>query len=151
VAHYINVVLTEDLTNLGKIGELVRVRPGYARNYLIPRGLAIGATAENVRRIEHEKRVAEARNAKARTEAESLALKLATVKVVIERPVGEGDRLYGSVTSRDIEESLAAQGFVIDKRRIVVEPIKSLGVHTVTIRLGTSLSATIEITVTKKA
>ena len=150
MAHYINVVLTEDLANLGKIGELVRVRPGYARNYLIPRGLAIGATAENVSRIEHEKRVAEARNAKARTEAESLALKLATVKIDIARPVGEGDRLYGSVTSRDIEEALAAQGFAIDRRRIVVEPIKSLGVHTVTIRLGTSISATIEITVSKK-
>jgi large subunit ribosomal protein L9 len=151
MAHYINVVLTEDLANLGKTGELVRVRPGYARNYLIPRGLAIGATAENVARIEHEKKVAGIRSAKAKSEAEQLAQKLASVKLTIERPVGEGDRLYGSVTSRDIEEALAAQGYAVDRRRIAVEPIKSLGAHPVTIRLGTAISATIEVNVTKKA
>jgi large subunit ribosomal protein L9 len=150
VAHYINVVLTEDLANLGKTGELVRVRPGYARNYLIPRGLAIGATAENVARIEHEKRVAAAKSAKAKSEAEALAQKLSAVKLTLERPVGEGDRLYGSVTSRDIEEALAAQGYAVDRRRIVVEPIKSLGAHPVTIRLGTAISATVEVSVVKK-
>jgi len=150
MAHHINVVLTEDLANLGKTGELVRVRPGYARNFLVPRGLAISATAENVARIEHEKKVAEARNAKNRSEAEQLASKLGSVKLTIERPVGEGDRLYGSVTSRDIEEALAAQGFAVDRRRIQVEPIKALGTHSVTIRLATSVSATIELTVAKK-
>ena len=151
MAHYINVVLTEDLANLGKTGELVRVRPGYARNYLIPRGLAIGATAENVARIEHEKKVAASKASKAKAEAESLAQKLASVKVKLERPVGEGDRLYGSVTSRDIEEALAAKGFSVDRRRIAVEPIKALGAHSVTIRLGTAISATIEVNVVKKA
>lgn len=151
MAHHINVVLTEDMANLGKSGELVRVRPGYARNYLIPRGLAISATAENVKRIEHEKRVVEVRNAKLKGEAEQLAEKLKTVKITIERPVGEGDRLYGSVTSRDIEEALAAAGFAVDKRRIVVEPIKTLGTHPVTIRLATSVNATIDVTVAKKA
>ena len=147
---YINVVLTEDLINLGKTGELVRVRPGYARNYLIPRGLAIGATAENVARIEHEKKVAAAKSAKAKAEAEQLAGKLGSVKITIERPVGEGDRLYGSVTSRDIEEALAAQGYAVDRRRIAIEPIKTLGTHAVTIRLGTSISATVQVTVSKK-
>lgn len=151
MAHHINVVLTEDMANLGKSGELVRVRPGYARNYLIPRGLAISATAANVARIEHEKKVAEARNAKLKGEAEQLSQKLANVKITIERPVGEGDRLYGSVTSRDVEEALAAAGFAVDRRRIVVEPIKTLGTHPVTIRLATSISATIEVTVAKKA
>ena len=151
MAHYINVVLTEDMANLGKIGELVRVRPGYARNYLVPRGLAIGATAENVARIEHEKKVASAKATKARGEAEQLAQKLGAVKIKIERPVGEGDRLYGSVTSRDIEEALAAQGYAVDRRRIAVEPIKTLGTHAVTIRLGTSISATVEVDVVKKA
>jgi large subunit ribosomal protein L9 len=150
MAHHINVVLTEELANLGKLGELVRVRPGYARNYLIPRGLAIGATAENVRRIEHEQRVAAAKSTKAKAEATELATKLSAVKVSIERPVGEGDRLYGSVTSRDIEEALAAQGFVIDRRRIASEPIKTLGAHSVTIRLGTAISATITVNVVKK-
>ena len=151
MAHHINVVLTEDLTNLGKIGELVRVRPGYARNYLVPRGLAIGATAENVARIEHEKRVAEAKNAKLKGEAEQLSSKLASVKITIERPVGEGDRLYGSVTSRDVEEALASAGFAVDRRRIAMDPIKTLGTHQITIRLATSISATVAVTVAKKA
>ena len=106
MAHHIHVVLTEDL-NLGKSGELVRVRSGYARNYLVPRGLAIGATKENVARIEHEKKVAESRNAKLKGEAEQLAEQLKAVKITITRPVGEGDRLFGSVTSRDVEEALA--------------------------------------------
>ncbi len=150
MAHYINVVLMEDLGNLGKTGELVRVRPGYARNYLIPRGLAIGATAENVARIEHEQKVAAAKAAKAKTEAEQLAQKLSSVKLTLERPVGEGDRLYGSVTSRDIEEALAAQGYAVDRRRINVDPIKTLGAHHVTIRLGTAINATVEVHVVKK-
>src|SRR4051794_18605013 len=111
MATHIHVVLTDDLSNVGKSGELVRVRPGFARNFLIPRGLAIGATAENVARIEHEKKVVEAKNSKLKGEAEGLAAKLAAVKLTIQRPVGEGDRLYGSVTSRDVEEALAAQGF----------------------------------------
>jgi len=151
MAHHINVVLTEDLANLGKTGELVRVRPGYARNYLIPRGLAIGATAANVARVEHEKKVASAKSSKAKAEAEQLAGKLGAVKITIERPVGENDRLYGSVTSRDVEEALAAQGFTVDRRRIVLDPIKALGAHKATIRLATSVNATVEVNVVKKS
>lgn len=150
MAHHIHVVLTEDL-NLGKSGELVRVRSGYARNYLVPRGLAIGATKENVARIEHEKKVAESRNAKLKGEAEALAEQLKSVKITITRPVGEGDRLFGSVTSRDVEEALAAAGHVVDRRRITMEPIKTLGAHQITIRLATSISTTVEVTVAKKA
>lgn len=150
MAHHIHVVLTEDL-NLGKSGELVRVRSGYARNYLVPRGLAIGATKENVARIEHEKKVAESRNAKLKGEAEQLAEQLKAVKITITRPVGEGDRLFGSVTSRDVEEALAAAGHVVDRRRITMEPIKTLGAHQVTIRLATSISSTVEVTVAKKS
>lgn len=150
MAHHIHVVLTEDL-NLGKSGELVRVRSGYARNYLVPRGLAIGATKENVARIEHEKKVAESRNAKLKGEAEQLAEQLKAVKITITRPVGEGDRLFGSVTSRDVEEALAAAGHVVDRRRITMEPIKTLGAHQVTIRLATSISSTVEVMVAKKS
>ncbi|KYF59556.1 50S ribosomal protein L9 [Sorangium sp. So ce854] len=150
MATHIHVVLTEDLHNVGKSGELVKVRPGFARNYLIPRGLAVGATAENVSRIEHEKRVAEARAAKTRSEAEQLAGKLGQVKLTISRPVGEGDKLYGSVTARDIEEALAAQGFSVDRRRIETDTIKSLGAHTVTIRLAPSITASVEVTVSAK-
>ena len=150
MAHHIHVVLTEDL-NIGKSGELVRVRSGFARNYLVPRGLAIGATKENVARIEHEKKVAESRNAKLKGEAEQLAEQLKSVKLTIARPVGEGDRLFGSVTSRDVEEALAAAGHVVDRRRITMEPIKTLGTHQVTIRLATAISATVEVTVAKKS
>jgi large subunit ribosomal protein L9 len=150
MAHHIHVVLTEDL-NLGKSGELVRVRSGYARNYLVPRGLAIGATKENVARIEHEKKVAESRNAKLKGEAEALAEQLKSVKITITRPVGEGDRLFGSVTSRDVEEALAAAGHVVDRRRITMEPIKTLGAHTITIRLATSISTSVEVTFAKKS
>jgi len=151
MANYIHVVLTDDLPNVGKSGELVRVRPGYARNFLIPRGLAVGATAENVARIEHEKKVAEQRAAKLKKTAEELAGKLASVKVTIHKPVGEGDRLYGSVTSRDVEEALAAQGYNVDRRRIELETIKALGTYQVPVRLATSVTATIEVTVSAKS
>src|SRR3712207_2250908 len=117
MANYIHVVLTEDLPNVGKSGDLVKVRPGFARNFLVPRGLAVSATQENVARIEHEKKVAGARSAKLLREAQELSQKLASVKLTIRRPVGEGDRLYGSVTARDIEEGLKAQGYVVDRRR----------------------------------
>src|SRR5262249_20372813 len=150
MANYIRVVLTEDLASIGKSGELVRVRPGFARNYLIPRGLAVGATEQNVARIEHEKKVAENRSAKLRKEAQELAAKLGSVKVAISRPVGEGDKLYGSVTTRDIEEALRAQGYSVDRRRIETEPLKALGTYSVPVRLATSISATIEVTVSAK-
>ena len=150
MATHIHVVLTEDLHNVGKSGELVKVRPGFARNYLIPRGLAIGATAENVSRIEHEKRVAESRAAKTRSEGEQLAGKLSQVKLTISRPVGEGNKLYGSVTARDIEEALAAQGFSVDRRRIETDAIKTLGAHPVVIRLAPSITASVEVTVAAK-
>ena len=150
MAHHIHVVLTEDLHNVGKSGELVKVRPGFARNYLIPRGLAVSATSDNVSRIEHEKKVAESRAQKLRGEAEQLADKLNAVKLTITRPVGEGDKLYGSVTPRDIEEALAQQGFSVDRRRIATEPLKALGTFPVPIRLATSINATVEVTVAAK-
>src|SRR5690349_21856387 len=150
MAHHIHVVLTEDLSNLGKSGELVRVRPGFARNYLIPRGLAVSATEENKSRIEHEKKVAESRATKARAAATELSQKLGSVKLTITRPVGENDKLYGSVTARDIEEALAAQGYSVDRRRITTEPLKTLGTFQVPIHLATSVTATVEVTVAAK-
>lgn len=150
MATHIHVVLTEDLPNVGKSGELVRVRPGFARNFLIPRGLAVGATARNVARIEHEKKVAESRAAKLRSEAQELANQLAKVKLTITRQVGEGDKLYGSVTPRDIEEALAAQGYSIDRRRIATDPLKTLGSHDVPVRLATDITATLSVTVAAK-
>jgi large subunit ribosomal protein L9 len=151
MATHIHVVLTEEFQNLGKSGELVKVRPGFARNYLLPRGLAVTATEGNVARIEHAKRVAEAKAAKVKGEATTLAGKLENLKVSIERPTGEGGKLYGSVTTRDIEEALAAQGFVVDRRRIVTEAIRTLGTHPVQVRLAPSVSSTIQVEVSAKA
>lgn len=151
MAVYVHVVLTEDLPHVGKSGELVKVRPGYARNFLVPRGLAISATQENVARIEHEKKVAESRSAKLLREAQELSQKLSAVKLSISRPVGENDRLYGSVTTRDIEEALKGQGFTVDRRRIDTDPLKSLGTFQVPIRLATTVTANIEVTVSAKS
>ena len=150
MATHIHVVLTEDFQSLGKSGELVKVRPGFARNYLLPRGLAVTATEGNVARIEHAKRVAESKAAKAKGEATDLACKLENLKLAISRPVGEGDKLYGSVTTRDIEEALAEKGFVVDRRRIVTEALRSLGTHAVQVRLAPSITATIQVEVAAK-
>lgn len=150
MATHIHVVLTEDFQSLGKSGELVKVRPGFARNYLLPRGLAVTATEGNVARIEHAKRVAESKAAKAKGEATDLAGKLENLKLAISRPVGEGDKLYGSVTTRDIEEALAEKGFVVDRRRIVTEALRSLGTHAVQVRLAPSITATIQVEVAAK-
>ena len=151
MAHHIHVILTDDLHNVGKSGELVKVRPGFARNFLIPRGLAVGATEKNVSRIQHEKRVAETRAGKLKAEATDLATKLGAVKITISKPAGEGDKLYGSVTSKDIEEALAAQGFAIDRRRIVTDAIKAVGTYQIPVRLATNVSANVELTVVAAA
>jgi large subunit ribosomal protein L9 len=145
------VILRDDLDNLGKSGEVVNVKPGYARNYLLPRGLAIKATASDVKRVEHEKRVIAARTAKLAKEAQAEADGLSKVSVSIARAVGEEEKLYGSVTSRDIAEALAEQGVKIDSKKIhLEEPIKTLGMNEVQIKLGRGVNATIKVWVVKK-
>lgn len=151
MARNVNVVLTEHLPNVGNTGEVVRVRPGYARNFLIPRGLAAMATRDNVKRIEHEKRTGLARAVKQRGAAEELAGKLSSVKLKLAVKVGEEDKLYGSITSRDIEEALTGQGFTIDRRKIVMEPIKELGEHAVSIKIASGVDAKITLEVVAKA
>ncbi|HLV60875.1 MAG TPA: 50S ribosomal protein L9 [Fredinandcohnia sp.] len=130
------VILRETLPNLGQAGDVVEVRPGYGRNYLIPQGKAVLATVKNVRQLEHEKSVALARQAKIKASATDLAARLARVELTIARKVGEQDKLYGSVTSLDIAEALAAQHIEIDRRQIQLEePIRSLGTFEVPVRL----------------
>ncbi len=144
----IQVILKEDVHNLGKSGDIVSVKPGYGRNYLIPQGLAVAATAGNVKHIEHHKKIIAARNAKLAKDAQSVADKLASVEVVITRQAGEGDKLFGSVTSRDLAEALAAKGVTVDHKKIVLpEPIKALGTSTVDVRLGQSVTGKIKVTV----
>jgi large subunit ribosomal protein L9 len=147
----IQVILQQDLKNLGKSGELVRVRPGYARNYLIPRSLAMPATLHNVKQIEHQQRISAAAAAKSRTEATTLAEKISAVTVTITRKVGEEDRLFGSVTTKDIATSLKEKGFDIDRKRIeLVEPIRTAGTFSVTAKLLGDVTATFKVEVAPK-
>jgi large subunit ribosomal protein L9 len=145
------VILRDDMDNLGKSGEVVNVKPGYARNYLLPRGLAIKATAGDIVRVEHEKRVIAARTAKLAKEAQAEADNLSQVAVSIARATGEEDKLFGSVTARDISEALKEKGVHVDAKKIhLEEPIKVLGLAEVPIKLGRGVSATIKVWVVKK-
>lgn len=146
------VILKEDVHNLGKAGELVNVKPGFGRNYLIPQGKAIVATAGNVKQIEHEKKLIAAKNAQLAKDAQAMADRLATVEVQIERQAGEEDKLFGSVTSRDIEAALKDKGITVDHKKIALpEPIKTIGYHTVDIKLGSSVTGKIKVVVVPKS
>jgi large subunit ribosomal protein L9 len=146
------VILREDVDNLGKGGELVEVRPGYGRNFLIPRGLAVLANAKNVRELDHQKKVAEAKAVKLRQGAEAIARRLAATPVTLKRKVGEQDKLYGSVTALDIVEALAARGLQLDRRSIdLPEPIKTVGEHEVPVKLHRDVIAKAKVTVEAEA
>ena len=146
----IQVVLKDDVDKLGKSGELVRVKPGYARNFLLPRGLAVTATRENISQVEHEKKVAVSRAAKAKGDAASVQKVLEAVSVELKVQVGEGDKMFGSIGAKDIAEALEKKGQKVDRKKIVLaEPIKTLGEHTATIKLGYEVTATIKVTVSK--
>ena len=145
------LILREEVEKLGAAGEVVTVRDGYGRNYLLPRGLAVVATEKDVARFEHDKRVIAARAAKQAKELAAQAEKLSQVSVSIPAQVGEGDRLYGSVTSRDIAEALKAQGVTVDTKKLhLPEPIKTLGMTEVPLKLGPNVSASIKVWVVKK-
>ncbi|MBF95358.1 MAG: 50S ribosomal protein L9 [Myxococcales bacterium] len=140
------VILQKDVPKLGTVGEVVNVKPGYARNYLIPRGMALMADAGSVRSIEHAKRLTEHAKRKARAEAEALAERMKDVNVTLPVRVGENDRLYGSVTARDIAKDLALQGWPVEAKRIVLEsPIKTLGVFQVPVALSVGVVAEIKV------
>jgi large subunit ribosomal protein L9 len=147
----IQVILKEDVPNLGRSGELVSVKPGYGRNYLIPQGLALVATRKNVAEMEHHRKAIEAQAAKLRKDAESVAARLAGAVVTLERQVGEEGKLFGSVNSRDVEEALAAQGHKVDRRKIALhEPLKTLGEHMVDIKIAREVSAQVKVIVVAK-
>jgi large subunit ribosomal protein L9 len=130
------LILREDVYNLGKGGELVEVKAGYGRNFLIPRGLAVLANPKNIREVEHQKAVAAAKAAKLKASAEAIAKRLSDTPVTLKRKVGEQDKLYGSVTAMDVAEALAARGLDIDRRTIdLPEPIKTLGDFEVGVKL----------------
>jgi large subunit ribosomal protein L9 len=152
MADKIQIILKEDVPNLGTSGELVAVRPGYGRNYLIPQGLAVVASRKNVAQMEHEKSAIAARAAKQRKDNETLAGSMKDVSVEIARPVGEGDKLFGSVTTRDIEEALAAKGHKVDRKKIALaEPIKTLGKYVVELKIARDVTAQINVSVVAKS
>lgn len=142
------IILREDVSNLGKSGDVVTVRDGYGRNFLLPQGLAVLATERNVKQIEHHRKMIAARNAKLARDAQTMADRLAAVEVVISRHAGEGDKLFGSVTARDIEDALKALGVTVDRRKIhLPEPIKALGDYNVDVKLGHGISAKVRVRV----
>lgn len=146
------IILIQEVTGLGTPGDVVEVKDGFGRNYLLPRGLAVLASEKNVRQLEHEKAVIDARQAKLRAGAQEQATKLSAVQVKIARKVGEQDKLYGSVTALDIAEALASAGQKVDRRSIhLPEPIKTIGTHEVEIRLHRDVAAKIKVEVAAEA
>jgi large subunit ribosomal protein L9 len=146
------VILREDVDRLGKRGERLRVADGYARNFLIPRKLALPATEANTRSFDEESKTRVVRDRKMLRQAEAVAAKLRGVSLTVAAQAGEEDRLYGSVTSGDVADLLAKQGFDIDKRRIhLEEPIKALGVYTVPIKVAAGIEASVKLWVVKEA
>lgn len=145
------LILTQDVEHLGKAGEVVTVKAGYGRNYLLPKGLAVSATSRNMRQLEHERQVIATRVAKERTDAEGMAARLNRMTLQFERRVGDDERMFGSVTARNISEQLAIAGVDIDHRRISLdEPVKALGKYEVDVRLKANVTATLKFWVVGK-
>ncbi len=146
------VILREDVLHLGTMGDIVKVRPGYARNYLLPRGLASVADKRNLRVLDHEKRMVEEKRKRALSAADQLAKRLSSTPLTIQARAGDEGKLFGSVTNIDIEHALSDAGFAVERRRIRLdEPIKTLGTHLVSIALGAGVQATVTVTVAPTA
>jgi len=147
----IQVVLQHDVDNVGKSGDLVKVRPGYARNYLLPRSLAVPATTAQVNRITHQRAVALAKSEKLKKESRSLAEKISALTNKLAHAVGDDGKLFGSVTTKEIEAAIKAQGFEVDRKKMhLAEPIKALGSYEVPLKLQSDVTATIKVEVVKK-
>jgi large subunit ribosomal protein L9 len=148
MANHVHVILRRDVDKLGQAGELVRVRPGFARNYLLPRSLAVVATDDNVRQIDHERKLAVASAAKQKNVAEGLAAQVSGLTVEITAQAGEGDKLFGSVNTRDISDALHKKGIELDRKHLeLASPIKALGEYQVTARLGAGVTTTLKVIV----
>ena len=145
------VILREHVDNLGRRGEIVKVADGYARNFLLPRKLALPATDGNRKHVERERRIVEAREAAEKVQAEAIAARLAMIDITIMRRVGETDQLYGSVTAVDIADFLKGKGFEIDRRKLILpEPIKAIGQHNVPLKLHREVTVPLKVTVAKE-
>jgi large subunit ribosomal protein L9 len=142
------VILREHVEHLGARGDVVKVTPGYARNYLLPRKLALAVTENNKRQIEREKKLAEARDMEEKSAAEAVAARIGALEIEIPRRVGENDALYGSVTSADVAQALKDKGFEVDKRKIQMpEPLKALGESTIPVKIHREVVAQVKVKV----
>jgi large subunit ribosomal protein L9 len=145
------VILRKDVENLGSFGDVVTVKPGFARNYLIPRGMAVAATSGNIVQLESEKEAWRRKAAKLREDAEKLAAELSTVTLSFKRKAGEDGKLFGSVTSMDMEAAFREKGFGVEKKNIQLpEPIRGLGVFPVTVKLHSEVKAQVNVSVEKE-
>jgi len=145
------VILTEDVAHLGSAGDMLKVKDGFARNYLIPKTMAVIATTENVKHLEHQKRQIQAKLSKLKKDSESLAQRIENISCTIARAAGEEDKLFGSVTSADIYAGLKNEGIEVDKKKILLdEPIKSLGIFSVPIKVHSEVTANLKVWVVKE-
>ncbi|HEX7767971.1 MAG TPA: 50S ribosomal protein L9 [Nitrospira sp.] len=145
------VILQETMDGVGHLGDLIDVRDGFARNFLLPRKKAVEANSRSIKAFEHVKRVAAEKAKKEKLEIEVHAKKVSAVTLTIEAQVGKDDKMFGSVTSKDLAEALAAQGFTVDRRKIqLAQPIKELGTVAVPIKMPREVTATVTVRVVKK-
>jgi large subunit ribosomal protein L9 len=145
------VILQETLEGVGNLGDLLDVSPGFARNYLLPRKKAVEADNRNIKEFEHAKRVTAEKAKKERQEIEALAKKISTVSLTISAQVGKDDKMFGSVTAKDIAEGLVEQGYTVDRRKIqLTQPIKELGTFAIAIKLPRDVAASVSVHVVKK-
>lgn len=145
------VILTQDVTGLGAIGDLISVKEGFGRNCLIPQGKAMKATSQNIKTLDHQKRQIKEKLNKAKREAEKLAERVENISCTVAKAAGEEDKLFGSVTSMDIEASLKLEGIEVERKKIVLpEPIKALGIYSVPIKLHPEVTANLKLWVVKE-
>ena len=145
------VILKDDVKNVGNMGDIVKVADGYARNYLVPRGLAVEASTKNIKSVEHEKRIIQEKVKKKKSSAQDLSDRISKVTLVMKANAGEEGKLFGSVTTMDIAEALKNEGFDIDKKKISLdEPIKRLGEHTVNVKIHPEITTNVTVKVVQE-
>ncbi|MBN2723002.1 MAG: 50S ribosomal protein L9 [Deltaproteobacteria bacterium] len=143
---FMEIILRDDVSNLGKSGDILKVRNGYGRNYLVPKGLAIVATKKNKAKLEHDRQVITARRSKLIKTSEDMKARLEELTITIQKKVGESDKLFGSVTQREVIEALGSQGVTLNKKSLLMdEPLKTLGVHSISVKLDAEVEATLKV------
>lgn len=145
------VILQENVSNLGFVGDVVKVKNGYARNFLLPKKLAVAASEQNIAQFEHQKKLIEVKKAKKKVEADALRARLQSVAIVLHHAAGENEKLFGSVTNAEIQAELLTKGFDLDRKLIRIEtPIRQLGEHTVSVQLHQDVAVELKVTVKAK-